>query len=64
MSIPCKTRCPVWRESHQAFVFLSREKQATTKSVRQKDKKLKDVMMQVEDERKQAEQYKDQVQDH
>ncbi|KAG7214533.1 hypothetical protein INR49_023048 [Caranx melampygus] len=31
------------------------------KSSQQKDKKLKDLMMQVEDERKQAEQYKDQA---
>jgi len=38
-----------------------RDKQASAKSLRQKDKKLKDLMMQVEDERKQAEQYKDQV---
>lgn len=29
--------------------------------MRQKDKKLKDLIMQVEDERKQGEQYKDQV---
>lgn len=29
--------------------------------MRQKDKKLKDLIIQVEDERKQAEQYKDQV---
>ena len=29
--------------------------------MRQKDKKLKDALLQVEDERKQAEQYKDQV---
>lgn len=29
--------------------------------MRQKDKKLKDMMMQLEDERKQSEQYKDQV---
>lgn len=42
------------------YLFL-RDKQATAKSVRQKDKKVKDLMMQVEDERKQAEQYKDQV---
>lgn len=42
-------------------MFL-REKQATAKSMRQKDKKLKDLIMQVEDERKQGEQYKDQVQ--
>uniref|UniRef100_A0A8C1RE59 Myosin, heavy chain 11a, smooth muscle n=1 Tax=Cyprinus carpio TaxID=7962 RepID=A0A8C1RE59_CYPCA len=39
----------------------SRDKQNTAKTVRQKDKKLKDLMMQVEDERKQAEQYKDQA---
>lgn len=38
-----------------------RDKQAAAKSMRQKDKKLKDLIMQVEDERKQAEQYKDQV---
>lgn len=43
------------------LLFL-REKQASAKSMRQKDKKLKDLIMQVEDERKQAEQYKDQVQ--
>uniref|UniRef100_A0A8C6TJ88 Myosin, heavy chain 11a, smooth muscle n=1 Tax=Neogobius melanostomus TaxID=47308 RepID=A0A8C6TJ88_9GOBI len=34
---------------------------ANAKAVRQKDKKMKDLMMQVEDERKQAEQYKDQA---
>ncbi|XP_035263047.1 myosin-11a isoform X3 [Anguilla anguilla] len=39
----------------------SREKQATAKGMRQKEKKLKDLMIQVEDERKQAEQYKDQA---
>uniref|UniRef100_A0A9J8AIE9 Myosin, heavy chain 11a, smooth muscle n=2 Tax=Cyprinus carpio TaxID=7962 RepID=A0A9J8AIE9_CYPCA len=39
----------------------SREKQNTAKTVRQKDKKLKELMIQVEDERKQAEQYKDQA---
>lgn len=38
-----------------------RDKQAAAKSVRQKDKKLKDLIMQVDDERKHAEQYKDQV---
>lgn len=40
-----------------------REKQAAAKTLRQKDKKLKDALLQVEDERKQAEQYKDQVSD-
>ncbi|XP_050968582.1 myosin-11a isoform X1 [Labeo rohita] len=39
----------------------NREKQNTAKAVRQKDKKLKEFMTQVEDERKQAEQYKDQA---
>lgn len=32
--------------------------------MRQKDKKLKDALLQVEDERKQAEQYKDQVSEY
>ncbi|XP_061088261.1 myosin-11a isoform X1 [Conger conger] len=39
----------------------SREKQASAKNLRQKDKKLKDLLIQVEDERKQSEQYKDQA---
>uniref|UniRef100_A0A8C5AWC8 Myosin heavy chain 11 n=1 Tax=Gadus morhua TaxID=8049 RepID=A0A8C5AWC8_GADMO len=37
------------------------EKQASAKGLRQKDKKLKDLLIQVEDERKQSEQYKDQA---
>lgn len=47
---------PTWNT-----LSLLRDKQASAKSLRQKDKKLKDLIMQVEDERKQAEQYKDQV---
>ncbi|XP_048846308.1 myosin-11-like isoform X2 [Brienomyrus brachyistius] len=39
----------------------NREKQATAKIMRQKDKKLKDLLLQIEDERKQAEQHKDQA---
>ncbi|KAM4631866.1 myosin-11 isoform 3-T3 [Discoglossus pictus] len=39
----------------------AREKQSTQKTLRQKDKKLKEALIQVEDERKQAEQYKDQA---
>ncbi|XP_073800856.1 myosin-11 isoform X2 [Danio rerio] len=39
----------------------SRERQAIAKAMRQKDKKLKELMNQVEDERKQMEQYKDQA---
>lgn len=50
------TRVPLWTP-----LSSLREKQASAKSIRQKDKKLKDLVIQVEDERKQAEQYKDQV---
>uniref|UniRef100_A0A8B9L2W2 Myosin, heavy chain 11b, smooth muscle n=1 Tax=Astyanax mexicanus TaxID=7994 RepID=A0A8B9L2W2_ASTMX len=39
----------------------SRERQAAVKNLRQKDKKLKDLTIQMEDERKQAEQFKDQA---
>uniref|UniRef100_A0AAY5KFZ1 Myosin, heavy chain 11b, smooth muscle n=1 Tax=Esox lucius TaxID=8010 RepID=A0AAY5KFZ1_ESOLU len=39
----------------------SREKQANAKGIRQKEKKLKDLTIQMEDERKQVEQYKDQA---
>uniref|UniRef100_A0AAR2LJ29 Myosin, heavy chain 11b, smooth muscle n=1 Tax=Pygocentrus nattereri TaxID=42514 RepID=A0AAR2LJ29_PYGNA len=39
----------------------SRERQAAAKNLRQKDKKLKDLTIQMEDERKHAQQYKDQV---
>ncbi|XP_060030089.1 myosin-11 [Erinaceus europaeus] len=39
----------------------AREKQAVAKSLKQKDKKLKEVLLQVEDERKMAEQYKEQA---
>lgn len=38
-----------------------RERQANAKNLRQKEKKLKDLTVQMEDERKQAQQYKDQV---
>ena len=41
--------------------YVRREKQATAKSLKQKDKKLKEALLQVEDERKMAEQYKEQV---
>uniref|UniRef100_A0AAQ4RH62 Myosin heavy chain 11 n=1 Tax=Gasterosteus aculeatus aculeatus TaxID=481459 RepID=A0AAQ4RH62_GASAC len=41
--------------------LIKLEKQASAKTVRQKDKKLKELILQVEDERKQAEQYKDQA---
>lgn len=40
---------------------LCRERQANSKNLRQKEKKLKDLTIQMEEERKQAQQYKDQV---
>lgn len=40
---------------------VRREKQATAKALKQKDKKLKEALLQVEDERKMAEQYKEQA---
>lgn len=40
---------------------MHREKQAAAKSLKQKDKKLKEALLQAEDERKAAEQYKEQV---
>lgn len=62
---------PPWVCGHRGRAVLiafasyePREKQASAKSLRQKDKKMKDLMIQVEDERKQAEQYKDQVRPH
>lgn len=62
---------PPWICKHHRRMMLNafllyepREKQASAKSLRQKDKKMKDLMIQVEDERKQAEQYKDQVRSH
>lgn len=42
-------------------VCVFRERQNNAKNLRQKEKKLKDLTIQMEDERKQAEQYKDQV---
>lgn len=38
-----------------------RERQAATKLVRRSEKKLKEVILQVDDERRNADQYKDQV---
>lgn len=40
---------------------ICRERQASAKNLRQKEKKLKDLTAQMEDERKQAQDYKDQV---
>lgn len=41
--------------------YISREKAAANKTVRRTEKKLKEVMMQVDDERRHADQYKEQV---
>lgn len=41
--------------------MLLRERAAANKSVRRSEKKLKEVLMQVEDERRHADQYKEQV---
>lgn len=43
------------------ILIVCRERQANAKNLRQKEKKLKDLSIQMEDERKQAQQYKDQV---
>lgn len=43
------------------MVMMRRERQANGKNLRQREKKLKDLTIQMEDERKQAQQYKDQV---
>lgn len=42
-------------------IFLCRERQAASKQVRRAEKKLKDILLQVDDERRNAEQFKDQV---
>lgn len=42
-------------------MFLFRERQAASKQVRRAEKKLKDILLQVDDERRNAEQLKDQV---
>lgn len=42
-------------------VFVLRERQAASKQVRRAEKKLKDILLQVDDERRNAEQFKDQV---
>lgn len=42
-------------------LFLCRERQAASKQVRRAEKKLKDILLQVDDERRNAEQFKDQV---
>lgn len=45
------------------IIMSCRERQASAKNLRQKEKKLKDYTFQMEDERKQAQQYREQVTD-
>lgn len=53
-------RCQVAAVDSPLFTF-SRERQTATKLVRRTEKKLKEVILQVDDERRNTEQYKDQV---
>ena len=46
--------------SYQSLEFL-RERQALSKANRELEKKLKELMMQLEDERRHGDQYKEQV---
>lgn len=43
------------------MMFVFRERQQASKLVRRTEKKLKEVILQVDDERRNTEQYKDQV---
>lgn len=43
------------------YCMLCRERQQASKLVRRTEKRLKEVVLQVDDERRSAEQYKDQV---
>lgn len=45
----------------QNYVLTNRERAIATKIVRKTEKKLKEVMMQAEDERRHADQYREQV---
>ncbi|CAG02247.1 unnamed protein product, partial [Tetraodon nigroviridis] len=49
------------RSGDFVVMMMCRERQANAKNLRQKEKKLKDLTIQMEDERKQAQQYKDQA---
>lgn len=44
------------------LVLLLRERQQSTKQVRRVEKKLKEVLLQVEDERRNSDQFKNEVQ--
>lgn len=50
-----------WNLILKIYIF-HRERQVATKLVRRTEKKLKEVILQVDDERRNAEQHKDQVQ--
>ncbi|KAM3863683.1 myosin-14-like [Diretmus argenteus] len=49
------------RDAEEHLEIENRERQANAKGLRQREKKFKDLTLQMEDERKQAEQYKDQA---
>ncbi|XP_068605476.1 myosin-11-like [Brachionichthys hirsutus] len=49
------------REVEEQLESESRERQASSKALRQKEKKVKDLTLQTEEDRKQEQQYKDQV---
>lgn len=59
--ISVKMDLAVKTKGFQLVIFCNRERQTIAKAMRQKDKKLKELMIQIEDERKQTEQFKDQV---
>lgn len=50
-----------WNAILQIYIFSHRDRQVATKLVRRTEKKLKEVILQVDDERRNAEQHKDQV---
>ncbi|XP_029441846.1 myosin heavy chain, embryonic smooth muscle isoform-like, partial [Rhinatrema bivittatum] len=56
----CCPLCEFHRDKWLTFCFL-RERAAANKLVRRTEKKLKEVFMQVEDERRHADQYKEQM---
>ena len=55
-------KLPQWNKENKLFnIGLSRERAAAAKQLRRTEKKLKEALMQVEDERRQADQHKEQV---
>uniref|UniRef100_A0A668VEC8 Myosin-9 n=1 Tax=Oreochromis aureus TaxID=47969 RepID=A0A668VEC8_OREAU len=56
-----QTSCHLSQLSSDWLSLVNRERQTATKLVRRSEKKLKEVILQVDDERRNTEQYKDQV---